>query len=434
MTSADRTDRVAAPKARLVPGSRQLLSVGSVLALTLGLSLLVPLLHRLERHELAIALVTEDGLYETWGAAACLAASGLLAARWLVGRNAGQPWSQGWATLALAAGMALMFAEEISWGQRVLGLATPDWIRRANLQGELNLHNLRLFHPQIATNWLKLVWLLVSVGYLGLWPIAAGVFRPLARIGQRFAIPVAGSGIALAALLGFLLYGWQTDSASRQRDAYAGHDAGEAVETLLETLYALLAAESLARSLPAASVTRRRWWLALAPAGLWLLVTMPAVIDSVRHPTQWFDGVAWLRLGQLQAASGESLAAIESLARAAQILPERAEPLLQISEVHLKRGETEAAAQVLQIVVRDFPDEPIAWFNLGAIRIHQARWSEAIAAFTEVLRLEPENFEACYQRGVALSALGKADEAQRDFRRTLELRPDYAPARQRLGG
>jgi len=44
----------------------------------------------------------------------------------------------------LAAGILffLIFGEEISWGQRILAVATPEGIAEANRQGELTLHNL----------------------------------------------------------------------------------------------------------------------------------------------------------------------------------------------------------------------------------------------------------------------------------------------------
>ena len=32
--------------------------------------------------------------------------------------------------------------EEVSWGQRIFGIATPEWLQSANYQGELNLHNI----------------------------------------------------------------------------------------------------------------------------------------------------------------------------------------------------------------------------------------------------------------------------------------------------
>ncbi len=54
-----------------------------------------------------------------------------------------------WSRLYLA-GLALFFfvcfGEEISWGQRVFGFATPETIQQANEQKEFNLHNLHLDH------------------------------------------------------------------------------------------------------------------------------------------------------------------------------------------------------------------------------------------------------------------------------------------------
>lgn len=38
------------------------------------------------------------------------------------------------------------FLEEISWGQRILNITTPQNIKDMNLQGELNIHNLEIFH------------------------------------------------------------------------------------------------------------------------------------------------------------------------------------------------------------------------------------------------------------------------------------------------
>lgn len=44
--------------------------------------------------------------------------------------------------------LALLVAlEEISWGQRVFGLKTPESLDRVNVQGEITLHNLGAFQP-----------------------------------------------------------------------------------------------------------------------------------------------------------------------------------------------------------------------------------------------------------------------------------------------
>ncbi len=66
------------------------------------------------------------------------------------------------ATIYLIAGIGLIFiaGEEISWGQRIIGLATPDLIARENTQQELTVHNLYSVHNLIR-------WLYVAIGTYG---------------------------------------------------------------------------------------------------------------------------------------------------------------------------------------------------------------------------------------------------------------------------
>ena len=48
--------------------------------------------------------------------------------------------------LALALIFFMGAGEEISWGQRILGVETPEAWREVNVQEETNLHNLEIFH------------------------------------------------------------------------------------------------------------------------------------------------------------------------------------------------------------------------------------------------------------------------------------------------
>lgn len=41
-----------------------------------------------------------------------------------------------------AVALVLLAMEEMSWGQRILGIETPEALRTANVQGEINVHNL----------------------------------------------------------------------------------------------------------------------------------------------------------------------------------------------------------------------------------------------------------------------------------------------------
>jgi hypothetical protein len=43
------------------------------------------------------------------------------------------------------------FGEEISWGQRIFNLQTPEAVKKVNMQGELNIHNLNIFHGKTET-------------------------------------------------------------------------------------------------------------------------------------------------------------------------------------------------------------------------------------------------------------------------------------------
>src|SRR6185503_6634458 len=46
-----------------------------------------------------------------------------------------------WLYAGLAVALAFLGGEEISWGQRIFGVATPTALAERNIQGELNLHN-----------------------------------------------------------------------------------------------------------------------------------------------------------------------------------------------------------------------------------------------------------------------------------------------------
>ena len=47
--------------------------------------------------------------------------------------------------LLLGLFLLICLGEEISWGQRIFNLATPEWVKARNFQDELNLHNLTVF-------------------------------------------------------------------------------------------------------------------------------------------------------------------------------------------------------------------------------------------------------------------------------------------------
>ncbi len=80
--------------------------------------------------------------------------------------------------------------EEISWGQRLLGIETPEFLAKANAQKEMNLHNLVI--GGISVN--KLVFgKILAVGiavFLVAFPMAYRQSMPIRLWCDRLAIPV----------------------------------------------------------------------------------------------------------------------------------------------------------------------------------------------------------------------------------------------------
>jgi hypothetical protein len=52
----------------------------------------------------------------------------------------------GYIYLFVGVALLLISMEEISWGQRIIGLETPDALNKINEQGEINIHNITVFH------------------------------------------------------------------------------------------------------------------------------------------------------------------------------------------------------------------------------------------------------------------------------------------------
>jgi hypothetical protein len=86
-------------------------------------------------------LIDEDHVIEWSQFFAILAASVVFA---LAARRAQQARRRGLAILFLlvAVGAFVVAGEEISWGQRILGLETPEALKDINHQGEANIHNI----------------------------------------------------------------------------------------------------------------------------------------------------------------------------------------------------------------------------------------------------------------------------------------------------
>jgi len=92
-----------------------------------------------------------------------------------------------------------------------------------------------------------------------------------------------------------------------------------------------------------------------------------------------------------------------------------------------------SAASAQTIDVTDGETDPIKLFERGQNAHAKGDLSRALALYEEAIKLRPEFPEAEYQRGVALVALKRPNEAEIAFRRAIELRKNWSPPYSALG-
>jgi tetratricopeptide (TPR) repeat protein len=67
-------------------------------------------------------------------------------------------------------------------------------------------------------------------------------------------------------------------------------------------------------------------------------------------------------------------------------------------------------------------------YNRGLEYLDYNEPDQAIAAFSEAIRLNPKHAAAYFARGFALAEMGQLERALADYNRVIELQDDYAAA------
>jgi hypothetical protein len=109
-----------------------------IIAATIWLLLSYSILFILSDENLIISLAgKEDGLVETTGAILFLLTSLMFFITFSRNKN--------FFIFLLGCFFLLCFLEEISWGQRIFNIDTPQSLENVNVQKEINIHNLNIF-------------------------------------------------------------------------------------------------------------------------------------------------------------------------------------------------------------------------------------------------------------------------------------------------
>ena len=153
------------------------------------------------------SLTTEDSPVETFGAL-CLIAAGIVFLMSFRARHN---------VVYLLFGLLFLFGalEEISYGQRIFGFATPSFFREHNGQGEFNIHNLEWFRGVEESGASKgFVDKLVNMdrlfsvfwfGYCVFIPVVCHFSVRAWRLAQRIRLPIVPLAIGMVFVLNYVV-------------------------------------------------------------------------------------------------------------------------------------------------------------------------------------------------------------------------------------
>jgi len=96
------------------------------------------------------------------------------------------------------------------------------------------------------------------------------------------------------------------------------------------------------------------------------------------------------------------------------------------------KGEKEKAIQVMESLVKDFPDNISVLYALGTMYLNNNQLSEALTEFNYIISLQPNHANAHWQLGIIYEKQGQKDKATAEFEAVQKLNPDNATVRQKL--
>lgn len=150
---------------------------------------------------------------------------------------------------------------------------------------------------------------------------------------------------------------------------------------------------------------------------------------AVEQDPNYID--AYLLLGLLYDLKGDSLAELY-FNNALLVDSTSTIVLYNKGKYYQDNQELEQAKKCYLAVLRFDPKFIDAYYNLGYISLVQEEYLNGANYFSEVIYSKPAYATAFYSRGLCFKGLGEFQKARLDFRKTLEISPDFREANDEL--
>lgn len=125
---------------------------------------------------------------------------------------------------------------------------------------------------------------------------------------------------------------------------------------------------------------------------------------------------ALVGLGTSLVALGRSQEALAFLEKAVELAPSNRMARRALGHAYVEREEFLKGEAVLRELVKEDPQDWESWFYLGTLLLNRHYDSAALSALEESLKIHPGNAEAQIDRAIALSQLGRTQDAEVLFR------------------
>jgi tetratricopeptide (TPR) repeat protein len=338
--------------------------------------------------------------------------------------------------LLLAVGTFVVAMEEISWGQRLVGAQTPEFLSSVNFQNEIGLHNIRAISPDYLT------YLVVSLGFVVygfVIPVAAAAFSRVRALVGRLNVPVPGLHLSPVFLAtAYFLYFSPLVNGTEIGELFMGLSLGcLATDIALSRLKPLSHNKHLLRRLSVGFVAILVCWILL------FHLLMPSLIASAyrgesiqflnsiisgqgEHSLEFYltrgQTIAWTGLGFLFIAAlisfpfwARLLAAGSTLPRDPKWANKLSIPIFIVGAVTL--------GILLTNVAKSRVDFEAKLINLATLRLLEAGHYKQAAALLTYLETTStgDKRELLIARGLILSRQGREEEADAVFSGALDM-------------
>jgi len=141
---------------------------------------------------------------------------------------------------------------------------------------------------------------------------------------------------------------------------------------------------------------------------------------------------AYNLLGLIYASLDNKLA-VEYFITATNLFPDNLEIRYHAGYVFQKFGLIDKAINEYEYIISIDPNHFLSYFNLGDIYVNNLKDNKrSVEYFSKAIEIDPKSYKAYYNRGYVYELMGNYKLAESDYRKSLEIFPNYELAVQGL--